>query len=301
MSEHVTRDSWKQSIRTILTLQKKYQTSETVQGRVVANVFKHLYELLTQLLDSQYFDFGADDIDVLTCFFKYINPDDLKKSINGSSVVEKLIDHLNAKIKLTAGEFWTVIVNLQNDHHIFVLDLLLKKQKLILNPFLVSNREFITSFQELPEIINYIDFKDIDFKSFEIPSVMSLNSLNDILICLDIDQEKYKKFSCAYFHANQGKKLQYSNFPGSDNMDHKANLQTLVKIGILAFDSKMLKLMEEWKDDHLSSKYIITNAGSVKKSDDLSDHLQQLIDCCLQNMPDTHLIFDDMKKIISFV
>ena len=126
MSEHATRDSWKQSIRTILTLQKKYQTSETVQGRVVANVFKHLYELLTQLLDSQYFDFGADDIDVLTCFFKYINPDDLKKSINGSSVVEKLIDHLNAKIKLTAGEFWTVIVNLQNDHlnhQIFLLNL----------------------------------------------------------------------------------------------------------------------------------------------------------------------------------
>ena len=104
-----------------------------------------------------------------------------------------------------------------------------------------------------------------------------------------------------YFRASQGKKLEYSKFHSSDSMDHKANLQTLIETNILAFDSKMLKLMEKWQKDYLSSMYIIANAGLVEKSDDLSDHLQQLIDCCLQNMPDTHLIFDDMKKLISFV
>ncbi len=301
MSEQIAQDSWKQSIRIILTMQKKYQNSDKQQGKAIENVLKHLYELLVQLLDSRHFYFGADDLDILTCFFKYVNPDDLKKTINGSSAVEKLIEHLNAKIKLSEGEFWSVIVDLQNDHDIFVLDLLLKKQKLILNPFLVSNREFITCFQDLPELINYIDLNDIDFSSFEVSSARSLNALNDILLCLDIDQKKYNKFACAYFCASQGKKLQYSKFPSSDSMNHKANLQTLIETNILAFDSKMLKLTEKWQKDYLSSRYIIANADSVKKSDDLSNHLQQLIDCCLQNKPDTHLIFDDMKKLISFV
>ena len=157
MSEQIAQDSWKQSIRIILAMQRKYQNSDKSQGKVIENVFKHLYELLVQLLDSRHFYFEADDLDILTCFFKYVNSDDLRKTINGSSTVEKLIEHLNAKIKLSAGEFWSVIVHLQNNHDIFVLDLLLKKQKLILNPFLVSNREFITCFQGLPELINYID------------------------------------------------------------------------------------------------------------------------------------------------
>lgn len=297
MSEQVTQESWKQSIRTILTLQKKYQTSDTLQGKAIENVLKHLYELLVQLLDSQYFYFGADDLDILTCFFKYISPNDLKKTMNGSSVAEILIDHLGEKIKLSAGEFWSLIIYLKNKHDIFIVDLLFKKQKLIFNSFLASNYVVLQLPYSLSRFINRMNLNDIDISSFNDTS----KELTQVLICLDIDPVKYRKFANKYLHANQGQKLQYNELLNTTNIYYNANLLTLVKNGILAFDSKMLKLTEKWQKDYLSSRYIITNADSVEKSDDLSDHLQQLIDCCLQNKPDTHLFFDDMKKLISFV
>lgn len=297
MSEQVTQESWKQSIRTILTLQKKYQTSDTLQGRAIANVFDHLHELFIMLLYSERLNFGASDIDILTCFFKYISPDDLKKNMNGSSVAEILIDHLNEKIKLSAGEFWSLIIYLKNEHDIFIVDLLFKKRKLIFNSFIASNYVVLQLPYSLSRFINRMDLNDIDISSFDNTS----KELTQILICLDIDPVKYRKFANKYLQANQGQKLQYNELLNTTNIHYNVNLQTLVKNSILAFDSSMLKLMEKWKKDYLSSRYIIANADSVEKSDDLSDHLQRLIDCCLQNKPDTHLMFDDMKKLISFV